>query len=148
MLEGHRYHRLIGPDGGGAQYIERWLTRDRRIHVQLEPRQPRFGALRIVVKRECGLAETDAGAVSALRRECSAFGTSEAVGQHLGAGRRSLASILTRSARESAFIFRITLPRCALTVISLMPSSPPICLFSRPETTSIMTSRSRRLSDA
>jgi pimeloyl-ACP methyl ester carboxylesterase len=35
----------------------------------------------------------------------------------------------TRSARESAFIFRITLPRCAFTVISL-PSSPPTCLFN------------------
>ena len=32
----------------------------------------------------------------------------------------SLAAILTRSAREFAFIFRITLPRCAFTVISLI----------------------------
>jgi hypothetical protein len=30
--------------------------------------------------------------------------------------------MFTRSARESAFIFRIILPRCAFTVISLMPS--------------------------
>ena len=33
--------------------------------------------------------------------------------------RCSLAAIFTKSARESAFIFRITLPRCAFTVISL-----------------------------
>jgi len=46
--------------------------------------------------------------------------------------RCSFAAIFTRSARESAFIFRITLPRCAFTVISLMPSSPPTCLFNRP----------------
>jgi len=35
----------------------------------------------------------------------------------------SLAAIFNRSARESAFIFRIALPRCAFTVIWLMPSS-------------------------
>jgi hypothetical protein len=39
--------------------------------------------------------------------------------------------MVTRSASESAFIFRITLPRCAFTVISLMPSLPPTCLFNR-----------------
>ena len=60
----------------------------------------------------------------------------------------SLAAIFTRSARESALIFRITWPRCAFTVISLIPSSPPTCLFSKPETTSAMTSRSRGLSDS
>ena len=56
--------------------------------------------------------------------------------------------MMTSAGSESAFIFRITWPRCALTVISLMPSSPPTCLFRRPETTSSMTSRSRRVSDA
>jgi two-component sensor histidine kinase len=50
--------------------------------------------------------------------------------------------------QESAFILRITWPRCALTVISLMPSSPPTCLFSSPDTTSAITSRSRDVSDA
>ena len=45
-----------------------------------------------------------------------------------------MAAIFTRSARESAFIFRIMLPRCAFTVISLMPSSLPTCLFNSPET--------------
>jgi hypothetical protein len=55
--------------------------------------------------------------------------------QPFGRGARlSFAAIFTRSARESAFIFCITLPRCAFTVISLMPSSPPTCLFNRPET--------------
>jgi hypothetical protein len=60
----------------------------------------------------------------------------------------SFAVMVTRSASESALIFRITWPRCAFTVISLMPSSPPICLFIKPATTNAMTSRSRRLSDA
>src|SRR4029077_16311755 len=64
-----------------------------------------------------------------------------------GAG-RSFAAIFTNSARESAFIFCITLPRCAFTVISLIPSSPPTCLFSRPETTNAITCRSRWESDA
>src|SRR5258707_13718787 len=67
----------------------------------------------------------------------------------LGAsGRLSLAAILTRSAREPAFIFRITLPRCVFTVISLVPSSAPTCLFKKPETTNAMSSRSRRVSEA
>jgi len=35
---------------------------------------------------------------------------------------RSLAAIVTSSAREPASIFRITLPRWAFTVISLIPS--------------------------
>ena len=61
---------------------------------------------------------------------------------------RSLAAILTRSARDSAFILCITRPRCAFTVISLMPSSPPTCLFKRPETTSAITCRSRPVRDA
>ena len=60
----------------------------------------------------------------------------------------SLEAIFTKSARESALIFSITLPRCAFTVISLIPSSPPTCLFNNPETTSIMTCRSRGVSDA
>ncbi len=62
--------------------------------------------------------------------------------------RRNFAAILTRSGRELAFIFCITLPRCALTVISLIPSSPPTCLFNRPATTNVITSRSRLVSDA
>jgi hypothetical protein len=40
------------------------------------------------------------------------------------------------------------LPRCAFTVISLIPSSPPTCLFNRPETTSSITCRSRWERDA
>src|SRR5580658_2480726 len=60
----------------------------------------------------------------------------------------SLAAIFTRSARESAFIFCITLPRCAFTVISLIPSSPATCLFNRPETTNTITCRSRCESEA
>jgi hypothetical protein len=33
--------------------------------------------------------------------------------------------------KESAFIFNITLPPCAFTVISLIPSLKPICLFNK-----------------
>jgi hypothetical protein len=62
--------------------------------------------------------------------------------------RLSLDAILTRSQIEPACILRISLPRWAFTVISLMPSSPPTCLFNRPETTSAITSRSRGLSKA
>ena len=51
--------------------------------------------------------------------------------------------MLTNSARDSAFIFRIMLPRCALTVISLIPSSLPTCLLGKPATTNAITSRSR-----
>ena len=60
----------------------------------------------------------------------------------------SLSTIFTRSASESAFIFCITLPRCAFTVISLIPSLKATCLFNMPETTIAMTSRSRGVSDA
>src|SRR5579864_354127 len=62
--------------------------------------------------------------------------------------RRSFAATLTSSARESTFIFRITLPRCALTVISLIPSSPPTCLFNKPDTTRAITCCSRAVSEA
>jgi hypothetical protein len=62
-------------------------------------------------------------------------------------GLRVLASIFTRSATEPADIFRITLPRCDFTVITLMLSSAAICLFSSPATTKAMTSRSRGVSD-
>ena len=44
--------------------------------------------------------------------------------------------------------FPITLPRCALTVISLMPSSRATCLFNNPVTTNAMTSRSRGVNEA
>ena len=53
------------------------------------------------------------------------------------------ADMLTSSASEAAAIFRITLPRWALTVISEIPRSAAICLFSKPATTSSSTSRSR-----
>ena len=60
--------------------------------------------------------------------------------QLFAAGARgSFAAIVTNSASEVAFIFRIILPRCAFTVISLMPSSKATCLFNRPETTNAMT---------
>ena len=69
-------------------------------------------------------------------------------GQHFIVGStRSLEAIRTRSHSESAFILRMSLPRCALTVISLMPNSPPTCLFIRPEMTRAITSRSRGLNN-
>lgn len=40
------------------------------------------------------------------------------------------AAIVTRSGSESAFILRITWALWAFTVISLMPSSLPTCLFN------------------
>src|SRR5215470_8372084 len=63
------------------------------------------------------------------------------------AGSRVLA-IFTRSARELAFIFCITCPRCAFIVDSPMPSFHATCLFNKPETTSAMTCRSRGVSKA
>jgi len=53
--------------------------------------------------------------------ECQPFGARE---------RQSFVAIVTRSASESACIFRMRLPRCIFTVISLILSAPPICLFS------------------
>jgi len=55
----------------------------------------------------------------------------------------SLAANLTSWSRESACIYCITLHRCAFTVISLMPSSPPTCLLDSPETTREPSSRIR-----
>src|SRR5262245_31255660 len=60
----------------------------------------------------------------------------------------SLTAIFTRSASESAFIFCMTLPRWAFTVISVMPSFNPICLFSIPATTQRRISCSRGVSDS
>jgi hypothetical protein len=40
--------------------------------------------------------------------------------------------MVTRFGSESAFILRITWPLWAFTVISLVPSSPPTCLFKSP----------------
>jgi len=74
-----------------------------------------------------------------LREDHRAFGSR---------ARPSRAAIFTKSARESAFIFCIILPRCAFTVISLMPRSLPTCLFNKPATTKAITSRSRQLSEA
>src|ERR1700685_4178583 len=56
---------------------------------------------------------------------------------------RSLAAILTKSTTDAAPIFCMTRPRCAFTVISLMPSSAPTCLLRSPDTTKAMTCRSR-----
>jgi len=61
---------------------------------------------------------------------------------------QSRASMLTSSANESAFIFRMTLPRWNFTVISLIPSSPPTCLFNKPETTNAITCLSRGVSSS
>lgn len=64
----------------------------------------------------------------------------------LGVGRNlRRAAIFTNSARDSAFIFCIALPRCFFTVTSLMPRRPPTCLFRRPSTTRAITSRSREV---
>ncbi len=49
----------------------------------------------------------------------------------------------TSSGSERAPIFLMMLPRCTLAVISLTPSSDPICLFISPDVTNPMTSCSR-----
>jgi hypothetical protein len=49
---------------------------------------------------------------------------------------------------DSACIFRLTLARCDFTVVSLMPSVTPMRLFDRPETTNVITYRSRSVSEA
>src|SRR5215470_6919201 len=72
---------------------------------------------------------------------CGHFASCHAVG---AGARLSFMAIFTKCARESAFIFCITCPRCFFTVISLIPSSPPTCLFNRPDATSAITWRSRR----
>ena len=52
------------------------------------------------------------------------------------------------SATDCTFIFAITWARCILTVASVMPRSPAICLFNLPETTCSSTSRSRGVSES
>src|SRR5262245_53089008 len=54
------------------------------------------------------------------------------------------AAIVTKSGSDPAFILRITRPLCACSVMSLMPSSQPNCLFNRPEMTNTMTANPRR----
>lgn len=56
------------------------------------------------------------------------------------------AAMITKSGSDSALILRVTSPLWAFTVISLMPNSPPTCLFNNPETTNFMTARSRGVS--
>ncbi len=46
-----------------------------------------------------------------------------------------LSAMRARSGSDFAFILRMTRPRCAFTVISLMPRSPATCLFILPFTT-------------
>src|SRR5215471_14597580 len=52
-------------------------------------------------------------------------------------------AIRTRSANDFAAIFRMTLPRCTFTVISVTPISAATCLFNKPPVTQAMTSCSR-----
>ena len=54
---------------------------------------------------------------------------------YLLVGSLSLSAILTKVAKESACILRMTLPRWTFTVISLVPSSEATCLLSIPVTT-------------
>jgi len=55
----------------------------------------------------------------------------------------SLSAIRTSSARERAAILRMIWPRWTPMVISLVPSSPAVCLFAKPATTKGSTWRSR-----
>src|SRR5579862_3503792 len=88
------------------------------------------------------------GAKSCLRSDVLQLYYPELTDRFVAALGWSLAVILTKSATELAFIFCITWPRCAFTVLSVMPSSTATCLFNRPETTNAMTSRSRGVSEA
>jgi DNA-binding response OmpR family regulator len=63
----------------------------------------------------------------------------------LDAVQRSLTRDRIIREKDLACIFFIAWPRCILTVASLAPSSAAICLFSIPETTRVITSRSRTL---
>jgi len=56
----------------------------------------------------------------------------------------SLATIRQSSATDSAFNFRVMLLRWTFTVVSVIPISPAICLFSRPSTTCIRIALTRR----
>ena len=56
--------------------------------------------------------------------------------------------IFIRCASDVACNFRIALARCTFTVTSLKLSSAAICLLSFPPATSVMTCRSRTLSDS
>lgn len=47
----------------------------------------------------------------------------------------NLSTILQSSARDEALTLCIMLLRCTFTVVSVIPRSPAICLFSRPLTT-------------
>jgi hypothetical protein len=60
----------------------------------------------------------------------------------------NLSVIRTRSASEFACILRMTLPRWIFTVTSLVPSSDATCLFSMPDATKYITSRSLAVSDS
>ena len=55
----------------------------------------------------------------------------------------SASAIRTSIATDLAPNFRITLPRCILTVTSLIESALATCLFMRPDATSAITCRSR-----
>src|ERR1700732_240251 len=57
----------------------------------------------------------------------------------------SLSAIRTSSGKDLACIFFIAWLRCILTVAFFAPSSAAICLLSIPETTRLITSRSRTL---
>jgi hypothetical protein len=57
-------------------------------------------------------------------------------------------TVFPKALRKDAFILCLIRPRWAFTVISLMPSSLPTCLFNSPLTTNAITCRSRRLNDA
>jgi hypothetical protein len=98
----------------------------------------RIAGLRLAAGRYSGLRRLPAPAGAGRRRSRSP--------DHPDV--RSFAAIVTRSGRDFAIILRITRPRWAFTVISLIPSLNAICLFNRPETTNAMISRSRGVSDS
>ena len=63
-------------------------------------------------------------------------------------GNSELSGHFDESASDEAAILRMICPRWTWIVISLVPSSAAVCLFSRPATTKGSTSRSRGVSRA
>ena len=87
--------------------------------------------LGLVVHRQCEFEE----GVARLRRACKRFRSNSHVRLEFSDRRFSWSTIRQSSAIDSAPIFRIMLLRWTLTVVSVMPMSPAICLFSRPSAT-------------
>src|SRR5580700_11080369 len=94
------------------------------------------------------MAQSDLGRanyyLSGIRFEWILGGIADGIGPHyLRAESLSLSAMRSKSTTDPACIFCITWPRWIFTVASLAPIADAICLLSIPETTRVITSRSR-----